>query len=611
MKRAEDFDREYLSFHTAKEDLFWTTYMGTSSSSKDFEAAESRFKSWISDPHHIQEVRDSLGRADLDPQELHALKGWKSFFEANAIESETARKLQGDLIQLESKIFAERAKLKLSYVKTDGSVVETSTNGLTAVIVGSDSESERKSAHEGLLSLEKWVLNAGFLDLVKMRNRFARDQGFSNYFEYKVKKTEGMTSQQLFAVLDEFEALTRDSCFGALKRLAQAKGPTSILGYNLKHSIRGDAEKAMAPFLPFKKALKNWTASFARLGIDFRGAKLNLDLLDRQGKHDNGFMHGPQPSYFKKGVWQAARINFTSNAIPNQLSSGREALLTLFHEGGHAAHFSNITQNSTCFSQEYPPTSMAYAETQSMFCDSLVSDADWLKLYAKDSTGQAIPDKVIESVLTSNHPFAALGERSILVIPVFESRLYSMEESQLSAASALALARRCEKEVLGVECSPRPILAIPHLLNMESACSYQGYLLAHMAVYQTRSHFVERYGYLTDNPKIGRDLAEFSWAPGNSLTHSETIRALTQKTLSGQELAAHCNMTTHDLWNRAKSQMVAALRREQIADLSLPSLNAEIHVVDGIHELANNLESMSRLLSDFEAAIEGRFPDAP
>ena len=45
----------------------------------------------------------------------------------------------------------------------------------------------------------------------------------------------------------------------------------------------------------------------------------------------------------------------------------------------------------------------------------------------------------------------------------------------------LALARETEVRVLGVE-SPRPLLAIPHLLNQESAASYQGYLLAHMAV---------------------------------------------------------------------------------------------------------------------------------
>jgi hypothetical protein len=47
------------------------------------------------------------------------------------------------------------------------------------------------------------------------------------------------------------------------------------------------------------------------------------------------------------------------------------------HEAGHAAHFANIVQPSPMFSQERAPTSVAYAENQSMFLDSLVADAAW------------------------------------------------------------------------------------------------------------------------------------------------------------------------------------------------------------------------------------------
>jgi hypothetical protein len=40
------------------------------------------------------------------------------------------------------------------------------------------------------------------------------------------------------------------------------------------------------------------------------------------------------------------QTNFTSLATPSQVGSGRTALVTLLHEGGHAAHFANITQVS-------------------------------------------------------------------------------------------------------------------------------------------------------------------------------------------------------------------------------------------------------------------------
>lgn len=51
------------------------------------------------------------------------------------------------------------------------------------------------------------------------------------------------------------------------------------------------------------------------------------------------------------GSWQPAYANFTSLATPNQLGSGKTALETLLHEGGHAAHFANVDQHSPFFSQ--------------------------------------------------------------------------------------------------------------------------------------------------------------------------------------------------------------------------------------------------------------------
>lgn len=54
-----------------------------------------------------------------------------------------------------------------------------------------------------------------------------------------------------------------------------------------------------------------------------------------------------------------------------QVGSGKTALVTLLHEGGHAAHFANIEQATPLASQERAPTSVAYAENQSMFLDSL------------------------------------------------------------------------------------------------------------------------------------------------------------------------------------------------------------------------------------------------
>lgn len=59
-----------------------------------------------------------------------------------------------------------------------------------------------------------------------------------------------------------------------------------------------------------------------------------------------------QPAWrHSDGDWVPAQANFTSLATPNEVGSGFTALVTLLHEGGHAAHFANIDQYSPFFSQ--------------------------------------------------------------------------------------------------------------------------------------------------------------------------------------------------------------------------------------------------------------------
>jgi len=293
-------------------------------------------------------------------------------------------------------------------------------------------------------------------------------------------------------------------------------------------------------------------------------------------------------------------VNFTSNAKPDQVGSGYDGINTLFHEGGHAAHFANVKMNAPCFSQEFAPTSMAYAETQSMFCDSLLTDADWLKQYAKNAAGEAVPDTIIKKMIDSRQPFKAYTERSILVVPYFERALYQLSDDELTPEAVTKLARDMEQRILGLACSPRPLMAIPHLLSDESACSYQGYLLAHMAVYQTRAYFTRTLGYLTDNPEIGPLLAKHYWNQGNHLTHNQTIESLTGEGFNAKYLADACNLSAENAWE-IEQQKIAALSSRKRSEVA--PLNARIKVVDGDTVLSDNSLSDEDLFSQFETYI--------
>lgn len=353
----------------------------------------------------------SLPDADIDDAMCalrHGLNGWRALIESNVVERDAARMLMSELIKLESDVFAKQREHVLQHINEAGELEQASLGILATNLSTNRNEAARKSSHDALLSVERWVLANGFLDIVKKRNAFARAQGFANYFDYKVKKNEQMSSPQLFEILDDFEVCTRDANLRGLSDLTQKHGTDATLPQNIRYRLSGEETRQLDAYFSFGNGLRRWVQSFKNLGIGYRGATLQLDLIERKGKYQNGFCHGPTPSYFDaRGQWVPGQINFTASAKPDQKSSGARAIATLFHEGGHAAHFANVTQNAPCFSQEFAPTSMSYAETQSMFCDRLIDDADWLKRYAQDTSGKPVPDELIHARIESTQPFAA------------------------------------------------------------------------------------------------------------------------------------------------------------------------------------------------------------
>jgi hypothetical protein len=611
----DQLNDDYNRVHKEKEDLFWATYMATSDDQAGYTRSENAYKAFISDPAKLQTTREHLIRLQAvaasseRDQLVHGLNGWLALFEAHTIDNEAGQALMREIVEAEATLFTRRRDLPPRHINEQGESEVASLSMLATNQATNPIEERRRSSFDSFREIERWVLDNGFLDLVRLRNRFARSLGFANYFELKLRKNERMRPEQLTAILDDFLARTEAANARSLAALTATHGEAATTPWNLRFFASGDVVRRMDAYMPFGPALRRWVESFRRLGIEFRGATMQLDLIERPGKYQNGFCHGPIPTWINaRGEWMPGQINFTAEAKPDQVGSGVRAINTLFHEGGHAAHFANVAQNSPCFSQEYAPTSMAYAETQSMFCDSLLSDADWLKRYARNAQGEVIPDALIHDRVASSQPMRAFDERSIAVVPYFESALYQLSDAALTPETVLALARQTEVRVLGLE-SPRPMLAIPHLLNQESAASYQGYLLAHMAVYQTRAFFLRQHGYLTDNPAIGPTLSAHYWAPGNSLDHDQMLRDLTGEGFSARWLADECNKSVEALWAEAQSAIAAAATRDYSA--GLPALNADIRIVHGSELLADSSQGEEAMCRRFEAWVHEHYPAAP
>jgi len=598
MSLNKKLNEQYLKLHIKKEESFWSTYMNLSSSVEgEFERNESELRDFISDSSVLSEIREELAKSDLSEWERSGLEGWKHFFECNAIEDVEALEIQRNLITMEGKLGRKRRSYSLGYndPKTGGHI--EAGMGKLLLMIGNDSdETMRKAAWNGLKDLEVFVLENGYIELVKERNRLGRKLGYEDYYDYRTSVNEGMSKKELFTILDELKDNTSDVCFESFKELNEVHGEGSVGPWNIRYLTLGDLSGKLEPYFSFDKALLRWGKSFAAMGIDFRNAQIQIDLVARKGKYENGFMHGPFPPYNEDGKFLPAKLNFTANAVPGQKGSGLRAINTLMHEGGHAAHFSNIDMPSPCYSQEFAPTSGGFAEIQSMLMDSLLTDGDWIWRYAEDKDGKKMPEDLIREQTEAEYRYLSFTLRYLTVVPYAEKKIYELSDEDLTPENILAAAREVEKEFFGFDC-PRPTLAIPHLLSGEASASYHAYVLAIMGVYQTKEYFLGKYGSIVDNREIGKEMRDKYWQPGNSKTYLQFIKSMTGKEFSASATVNLVNKKLEDHVRDAMDSVEQIKAKPEFTDEI--KLNCSIKMVHGDQLICTSEDGFEKMCKEY------------
>lgn len=246
-----------------------------------------------------------------------------------------AAALREETSKLESQLELARNQMKLGYYtdSNKGVFVEKSSVGLRNTLRTAPEEADRKAAYEALRSIGPFVLEHGFVEIIKLRNRLAKLLGFVDYYDYKVTNAEGFGKDRLFEILDGLEQGTRPIMVKARQELVKKYGADAAEPWNTSFKMAGSVISKMDPYFPFSKSVEQYVRSYAKLGISYSDATMYLDLLERKNKYSNGFCAWPKPAWKKAdGTWQPSVANFTSLADPSAVGSGLTALTTLMHE---------------------------------------------------------------------------------------------------------------------------------------------------------------------------------------------------------------------------------------------------------------------------------------
>ena len=294
---VDKFNADYEMKHLEFENQFWGTKMALSDpqfTSENLSKTKKAKEDLLSDYGTIekaQSLKDSLP-ADVAPDDLRKcldiiIRTCKCYATSPAV-----KVIREETIAKESQLELERNRMELGYTDPkDKSFHSLSSVGLRNMMVTNPDEATRKAAYEGLRCIGPFVLDHGFVDIIKLRNRMAKSLGFVDYYDMKVTNAEGMSKKELFDVLDTLETGTRDLMLSSNKLLEEKHGKDALLPWNTGFTLSGKVTEEMDPYFPFARAPLNYIQSYSKLGISYLGSTLNLDLLERKAKYANGLCH--------------------------------------------------------------------------------------------------------------------------------------------------------------------------------------------------------------------------------------------------------------------------------------------------------------------------------
>jgi hypothetical protein len=272
------FNKNYAEKHEEFENQFWGTKMALSStddvtySTDLLSKTKKDMEDLLSNPDLLNEAktyRDTLllshgddgdgddddtssnKKSSSDSDLLKVLNIIIRTCQCNEFPTKETKTIREETNKLEGILEKARNEMTtLGYKDDKGTFTSASSVGLRTIMRTSSDESVRKSAYEdGLRSIGSFVLDNGFIEIIKLRNQLGKLLGYEDYYDYTVSNSEGFSKVKLFEILDGLEEGTRPLMIKARQELVNEHGQKALEPWNTGYMMAGSVIKKMVSFL--------------------------------------------------------------------------------------------------------------------------------------------------------------------------------------------------------------------------------------------------------------------------------------------------------------------------------------------------------------------------
>jgi len=390
---------------------------------------------------------------------------------------------------------------------------ETSKAELNKLLQTEKNVELRKKAYDAKVNGGD-VIADDLIELVKMRNEFAKTKGYKNFFEYNLKEEYDVDADYLQELLNDVYDNAKDSInkiqTQSKKDLAKEYGiqENELKNYHYGLLLDDNPVKTINDYIKSGEQVVDISKqAYSGMGFDIDSMPITLDLFPRKNKNTHGFCFDIQAG-------KDARI--LANLI-NDLSS----IDTLCHELGHCVYHLGVDTTLPFLDQNEAP---AVTEAVAMMMGDLNQRENMLK--------GLVPDDVLEKYKNDfKKNECKFINRSMLIID-FEKQMYENPNQDLKE-----LWHSLREKYSGAnpdEERNNEWATIPHYLSHPAY--YQNYFRANLMKAQMYKRMHKDLGNLTENKNTAEYLNDKLFRYGLSIEEDDLIKQFTGEPLSSKAL---------------------------------------------------------------------------